>query len=51
MQLFRYLGSRHGDPLAAFIEELKLLKYFGLFVQCWRRRKCALTATLTAVSQ
>ena len=51
MQFARYVASRRSDPLAAFIEELRLLQYIGLFVQCWRRRKSALIATLTVVSQ
>ena len=38
-QCMRYVTTRRGDPLVAFIEELKLLQYVGLFVQCWRRRK------------
>ena len=52
-QFFRYLRTRRGDPLVAFIEELKLLQYLGLFVHCWRRRRMAgvLTTTMTAVSR
>jgi glucosyl-dolichyl phosphate glucuronosyltransferase len=52
-QFFRYLRTRRGDPLVAFIEELKLLQYLGLFVHCWRRRRMAgvLSATMTAVSR
>ncbi len=37
-QVAQYVRTRRGDPLVAFIEELKLLQYAGLFVQCWRRR-------------
>jgi len=37
-QLFRYLRTRRGDPLVAFMEELKLLQFLGLFIQCWRLR-------------
>jgi len=40
-QLLRYFTTRHGDPLTGMIEELRLLQYLGLFVQCWRRRKFA----------
>jgi hypothetical protein len=39
VQCFKYLRTRRGDPLVAFIEELKLLQYLGLFVQCWSRRR------------
>lgn len=38
-QLLRYLKTRRGDPLVALIEELRLLQFLGLFVQCWRHRK------------
>jgi len=37
-QLFRYIRTRRGDPLVAFMEELKLLQFLGLFIQCWRLR-------------
>jgi glycosyltransferase involved in cell wall biosynthesis len=40
-QLLRYVTTRHGDPLTGMIEELRLLQYLGLFVQCWHRRKFA----------
>ncbi len=38
-QMWRYLSSRRGDALIALIEELRLLQYIGLFVECWRHRK------------
>ena len=38
-QAWRWMTTRHGDALAAMIEELRLLQYAGLFVQCWRQRK------------
>ncbi len=37
-QGWRYLVSRRGDALRALIEEVRLLQYIGLFVECWRRR-------------
>ena len=39
-QVVRYVKTRRGDPLVALTEELRLLQFLGLFVQCWRRRKC-----------
>ncbi len=39
VQLTRYVKSRRGDALVALIEELRLLQFIGLFVQCWRQRK------------
>jgi glycosyltransferase involved in cell wall biosynthesis len=39
MQGWTYLATRRGDALRALIEELRLLQYLGLFVECWRRRK------------
>ena len=38
-QAWKYLASRRGDALGAMIEEVRLLQYVGLFVECWRRRK------------
>jgi hypothetical protein len=54
-QLLRYFTTRRGDPLTGMIEELRLLQYLGLFVQCWHRRKFARrqmrrTAAMAAVA-
>jgi glycosyltransferase involved in cell wall biosynthesis len=38
-QCVRWAVTRRGDPLTALIEELRVLQYVGLFVECWRRRK------------
>jgi glycosyltransferase involved in cell wall biosynthesis len=38
-QLLKYFRTRRGDALVALIEELRLLQYWGLFVQCWHMRK------------
>jgi len=38
-QCVRWVATRRGDPLTALIEELRVLQYLGLFVECWRRRK------------
>jgi glycosyltransferase involved in cell wall biosynthesis len=38
-QCMRWAATRRGDPLTALIEELKVCQFFGLFVECWRRRK------------
>ena len=38
-QAWKYLATRRGDALRAMIEEVRLLQYVGLFVECWRRRK------------
>jgi glycosyltransferase involved in cell wall biosynthesis len=38
-QAVRYVTSRHGDALRAMIEELRLVQYLGLFVECFRQRK------------
>ena len=38
-QFARWAATRRGDPLTALIEELRVLQYIGLFVECWRRRK------------
>jgi glycosyltransferase involved in cell wall biosynthesis len=38
-QCARWAATRRGDPLTALIEELRVLQYVGLFVECWRRRK------------
>jgi hypothetical protein len=38
LQAWTYLTSRRGDALRALIEEVRLLQYIGLFVECWRRR-------------
>lgn len=38
-QCVRWAATRCGDPLTALIEELRVLQYLGLFVECWRRRK------------
>jgi len=38
-QCVRWATTRRGDPLTALIEELKVCQLFGLFVECWRRRK------------
>ena len=38
-QAARYVSSRHGDALRALIEELRMVQYLGLFVECWRQRK------------
>jgi hypothetical protein len=40
-QCVRWAATRCGDPLTALIEELRVLQYIGLFVECWRRRKLA----------
>jgi glycosyltransferase involved in cell wall biosynthesis len=40
-QCVRWAATRRGDPLTALIEELRVLQYLGLFVECWRRRKQA----------
>ncbi len=55
-QAARYARSRHGDALRALIEEVRLVQYIGLFVECWRRRRQsapprrAATAALSNVS-
>jgi glycosyltransferase involved in cell wall biosynthesis len=38
-QCVRWAATRRGDPLTGLIEELRVLQYLGLFVECWRRRK------------
>jgi glycosyltransferase involved in cell wall biosynthesis len=38
-QLLTYFKTRRSDALIALIEELRLLQYVGLFVQCWHVRK------------
>jgi glycosyltransferase involved in cell wall biosynthesis len=38
-QCVRWAATRRADPLTALIEELKICQFFGLFVECWRRRK------------
>jgi len=55
-QAWKYLASRRSDALRALIEEVRLLQYIGLFVECWRRRKTrphrarnAAVATLLAI--
>ena len=55
-QAWKYLSSRRSDALRATIEEVRMLQYLGLFVECWRRRKIrssrvakAAIATLFAV--
>lgn len=56
VQCLKYVRTRRGDPLVAFIEELKLLQYLGLFVQCWHRRghfkhkRAATPAAIVAVA-
>ena len=40
-QAWRWLTTRRSDALAALVEELRLLQYIGLFVECWRQRKRA----------
>lgn len=48
-QAVRWLKTRHGDALVALIEEMRLLQFVGLYVQCWQRRKRQLrAATRTA---
>jgi glycosyltransferase involved in cell wall biosynthesis len=37
-QFVRWLRTRPGGGLPGLIEELRLLQYAGLFVQCWRGR-------------
>ncbi|HUK35337.1 MAG TPA: glycosyltransferase [Vicinamibacterales bacterium] len=50
-QLLRYAATRRGDPLVALIEELRLLQYVGLFVQCWHlRERAALGARRAAAA-
>jgi glucosyl-dolichyl phosphate glucuronosyltransferase len=53
-QCARWAATRRGDPLTALIEELKVLQFMGLFVECWRRRKQVArrvaASLLTAVS-
>jgi glycosyltransferase involved in cell wall biosynthesis len=39
LQAWKYLRTRRSDGLNALIEEVRLLQYLGLFVECWRRRK------------
>ncbi len=38
-QAWRWAATRRGDALTALVEELRLLQYIGLFVQCWRQRR------------
>jgi glucosyl-dolichyl phosphate glucuronosyltransferase len=38
-QCVRWAATRRADPLTAFIEELNVCRFVGLFVECWRRRK------------
>ena len=38
-QAWRWLTTRRNDALGALVEELRLLQYIGLFVECWRQRK------------
>ena len=38
-QAGRWMATRSGDALSAMVEELRLLQYAGLFLQCWRQRK------------
>jgi hypothetical protein len=38
-QGWKYLKSRRSDALSALVEEVRLLQYLGLFIECWRRRK------------
>ena len=40
-QAWRWLTTRRNDALIALVEELRLLQYIGLFVECWRQRKRA----------
>ena len=49
-QLFKYVTTRRGDALIALIEELRLLQYLGLFVQCWHLRKESLQRMLMAAA-
>ena len=55
-QGWKYVATRHRDALPALIEELRLLQYVGLFVECvrrWTRQRRhvarAATAALLAV--
>ncbi len=38
-QAWRWITTRPGNALVAMIEELRLLQYAGLFLQCWRLRR------------
>ncbi len=38
-QAWRWMTTRTGNALAAMVEELRLLQYAGLFLQCWRQRR------------
>lgn len=49
-QLLKYAKTRRSDALVALIEELRLLQYFGLFVQCWHVRKHGWGRVATAVA-
>ena len=41
VQAWRWAATRRSNSLVALVEELRLLRYIGLFVQCWRQRKRA----------
>jgi len=53
-QIVRWAATRRADPLTALIEELNVCHYLGLFVECWHRRKQAISqfaaSFLTAAS-
>jgi hypothetical protein len=49
-QLLKYVATRRGDALVALIEELRLLQYLGLFVQCWHLRKESLQRAVMAAA-
>jgi len=38
-QCVRWAATRGSDPLTALIEELRVLQFAGLLIECWRRRK------------
>jgi hypothetical protein len=44
-QVWRWMSTRHGDPLIALAEELRLLRYTGLFAGCWQRPSAVVSMT------
>jgi glycosyltransferase involved in cell wall biosynthesis len=48
-QCVRWAATRSADPLTALIEELRVLQYIGLFVECWRRRRQAVRRLAASV--
>ena len=49
-QLLKYVATRRADALVALIEELRMLQYLGLFVQCWHLRRQSLRRTSIAAA-